>query len=183
MNGAVPRSRPADQGAARRAVSSGRPIWLMRQAGRYLPEYRALRARAGSFLELCYTPELACEITLQPVRRFGLDAAILFSDILVVADALGCRVSFVEGAGPRLAPVRSAADLARLRPEARARPARAGVRDGRPAAAGAAGRDRADRLRRRALDGRRLHGRGRGLEGVPRRPPLRPARAGGFRRS
>ena len=72
----------------------------MRQAGRYLPEYRALRARAGSFLELCYTPALAREITLQPVRRFGMDAAILFSDILVVADALGCALAFVEGAGP-----------------------------------------------------------------------------------
>ncbi len=82
----------------------------MRQAGRYLPEYRALRARAGSFLELCYTPALAQEITLQPVRRFGMDAAILFSDILVVADALGCSLAFVEGAGPRLEPVRSAAD-------------------------------------------------------------------------
>jgi uroporphyrinogen decarboxylase len=94
------------------------PLWLMRQAGRYLPEYRALRAQAGSFLELCYTPELACEITLQPVRRFDLDAAILFSDILVVADALGCRVSFVEGTGPRLEPLRSAADVAGLAPAA-----------------------------------------------------------------
>jgi uroporphyrinogen decarboxylase len=90
----------------------------MRQAGRYLPEYRELRARAGSFLELCYTPELAREITLQPVRRFGLDAAILFSDILVVADALGSRVRFVEGAGPRLEPLRGAAGVAGLQPAA-----------------------------------------------------------------
>jgi uroporphyrinogen decarboxylase len=87
----------------------------MRQAGRYLPEYRALRAGARSFLELCYTPALAHEITLQPVRRFGMDAAILFSDILVVADALGCPLAFVEGSGPKLGPVRSAAAVACLR--------------------------------------------------------------------
>jgi uroporphyrinogen decarboxylase len=86
----------------------------MRQAGRYLPEYRALRQEAASFLELCYTPELAVEITLQPVRRFGMDAAILFSDILVVPDALGCAVRFEEGAGPTLAAVRTQADLRRL---------------------------------------------------------------------
>ena len=92
------------------------PIWLMRQAGRYLPEYRAIRARAGSFLDLCYTPELATEVTLQPVRRFGLDAAILFADILLVPHALGCALSFVEGEGPRLSTVTSPADLARLRP-------------------------------------------------------------------
>ena len=90
------------------------PIWLMRQAGRYLPEYRALRARARNFLEFCYTPELATEATLQPIRRFGFDAAILFADILVVPDALGQRVEFVEGEGPRLEPIRNAADLGRL---------------------------------------------------------------------
>src|SRR6516225_2093834 len=95
------------------------PIWLMRQAGRYLPEYRALRAKAGSFLELCYTPALAAEAALQPVRRYGLDAAILFSDILVVPDALGQAVTFAEGEGPRLEPIRGPSDLARLRPAGR----------------------------------------------------------------
>ena len=86
----------------------------MRQAGRYLPEYRAVRAKAGGFLDLCYTPELAAEVTLQPIRRFGFDAAILFADILMVPDALGQGVRFVEGEGPRLDAIRSEADLARL---------------------------------------------------------------------
>lgn len=90
------------------------PIWLMRQAGRYLPEYRATRAEAGDFLKLCYTPALAAEVTLQPIRRYGFDAAILFSDILVVPDALGQGVRFVEGEGPRLDAISDVAGLARL---------------------------------------------------------------------
>lgn len=93
------------------------PVWLMRQAGRYLPEYRATRKEAGSFLDLCYSPALATEVTLQPIRRYGFDAAILFSDILVVPHALGQSVSFVEGEGPKLEPIRNAADLAALRPD------------------------------------------------------------------
>jgi uroporphyrinogen decarboxylase len=93
------------------------PIWLMRQAGRYLPEYRELRARAATFLDFCYNPALAVEATLQPIRRFGFDAAILFSDILVVPDALGQRVGFESGEGPRLDPIGDAEGLAKLRSE------------------------------------------------------------------
>ncbi len=88
------------------------PVWIMRQAGRYLPEYRATRARAGSFMQLCQSPELACEVTLQPLARFPLDAAILFSDILTVPDAMGLGLSFAEGEGPRFArPLRSRAEI------------------------------------------------------------------------
>ncbi len=91
------------------------PLWIMRQAGRYLPEYRATRAKAGNFLNLCKNPELACEVTLQPLDRFELDAAILFSDILTVPDAMGLGLGFYEGEGPRFAhPIRSAADVERL---------------------------------------------------------------------
>ena len=99
-------------------ASAPPPIWLMRQAGRHLPEYHQVRAKAGSFLDLCYTPELAAEVTLQPVRRYGLDAAIVFSDILVVPHALGQRLEFVEGCGPRLDPIRSSRELGRLKPAA-----------------------------------------------------------------
>ena len=104
----------------RRARSSGEtapPIWLMRQAGRYLPEYRAVREKAGDFLKLCFTPELAAEVTLQPVRRFGFDAAILFSDILVIPYALGQAVRYSVGEGPQLDAIKDRGALARLRTE------------------------------------------------------------------
>ncbi len=92
------------------------PVWLMRQAGRYLPEYRATREKAGDFLTLCYTPDLAAEVTLQPIRRYGFDAAILFADILLVPQALGADLWFVTGEGPRLSTVTSAAEIAALKP-------------------------------------------------------------------
>ncbi len=84
-----------------------RPIWFMRQAGRYLPEYKKTRAQAGSFLDLCYSPDLAAEVTLQPLRRYDIDAAIIFADILVVPHAMGNGLSFVEGEGPVLETVRN----------------------------------------------------------------------------
>jgi len=91
------------------------PVWFMRQAGRYLPEYQTLRAKAGSFLDLCFDPALAAEATLQPVRRFDVDAAIVFADILLIAHALGQKLWFEEGEGPRLDPPVSASDLERFR--------------------------------------------------------------------
>lgn len=93
------------------------PIWMMRQAGRYLPEYRATREKAGDFLSLCYTPDLAAEVTLQPIRRYGFDAAILFADILLLPQALGADLWFETGEGPRLSTITSASDLARLKPK------------------------------------------------------------------
>jgi len=92
------------------------PIWMMRQAGRYLPEYRATRAEAGDFLSLCYNSELAAEVTLQPIRRYGFDAAILFADILLVPQALGADLWFVTGEGPRLSTITTAEELAKLKP-------------------------------------------------------------------
>ncbi|MEJ6396694.1 uroporphyrinogen decarboxylase [Yoonia sp. 208BN28-4] len=94
------------------------PIWMMRQAGRYLPEYKATRAQAGDFLSLCYNPDLAAEVTLQPIRRYGFDAAILFADILLVPQALGADLWFVTGEGPRLSTITSQGDFDKLKPAA-----------------------------------------------------------------
>ncbi len=102
--------------ALRGEVMDVPPVWMMRQAGRYLPEYRATRAQAGDFLSLCYNPELAAEVTLQPIRRFGFDATILFADILLVPQALGADLWFVTGEGPRLSTITTPAEMAALKP-------------------------------------------------------------------
>src|SRR5438067_8267496 len=102
--------------AARRERTASTPLWLMRQAGRFLPEYRAMRARYG-FLELCKNPEAAAEVTLQPIDRLGVDAAILFADILLLVEPLGVGLEFAKGEGPVIQrPVRAEADVARLKP-------------------------------------------------------------------
>ncbi|MFN3822392.1 MAG: uroporphyrinogen decarboxylase [Pseudorhodobacter sp.] len=103
--------------ALRGETLSTPPVWMMRQAGRYLPEYRATRAQAGDFLKLCYNPELAAEVTLQPIRRYGFDAAILFADILLLPQALGADLWFETGEGPRLSTVTDLADVRALRPK------------------------------------------------------------------
>lgn len=101
--------------ALRRQPTDCTPVWMMRQAGRYLPEYRAIRKKAGSFMNLCTNPELACEVTLQPLERYPFDAAILFSDILTIPDAMGLGLHFVEGEGPKFErPIRSSADVAAI---------------------------------------------------------------------
>ena len=115
MDGALSVSRKPFLAALSGEVQSRPPFWLMRQAGRYLPEYREVRRQAGSFIDLCMNSELACEVTLQPLRRYGMDAAILFSDILMVPHGLGQKLEYLEGEGPKLAPVSDGAGLARLR--------------------------------------------------------------------
>ena len=142
------------------------PVWLMRQAGRYLPEYRKVRAEAGDFIALCTAPKLAAEVTLQPIRRYGFDAAILFSDILILPWALGYGLAFKEGEGPVLPRLEDEAGLAALDPGRVASSGRADHGDGAALPGRAGSGDGADRLRGRAVHGRLLHGRGWWLEGA-----------------
>ena len=142
------------------------PIWMMRQAGRYLPEYKATRAQAGDFLSLCYNPELAAEVTLQPIRRYGFDAAILFADILLVPQALGADLWFVTGEGPRLSTITTQAELEALKPVDAIHDTL--TRFTRPSSIlsnATARRNHADRFRRRAVDRGDLYDRGQGHAG------------------
>ena len=159
------------------------PVWLMRQAGRYMPEYRALRARHG-FLELCKTPAAAAEVTLQPIERLGVDAAILFADILLVLEPLGVGLEFTKGDGPRIQrPVRSVEDVRRMPPVDVAeavgyvfetvRHRQKGARRARPA----------DRLRGRAVHARVLPDRGRAVARVPGHQALHARGADGVGRA
>ena len=129
------------------------PVWLMRQAGRYLPEYKATRAEAGDFLSLCYNSDLAAEVTLQPIRRYGFDAAILFADILLIPDALGADLWFVTGEGPRLSTITGPEGLTPLKGKDDIHDHLAPVYEtvAHPVA-GASGGDHADRFRGRALE-------------------------------
>ena len=144
--------------ALRGEILTPPPWWLMRQAGRYLPEYRAVRAKARDFVEMCLTPAVAAELTLQPVRRYHMDGAILFSDILILPHALGQRLTFREGKGPVLEPIEGLADIRRLKPDeaiSRLEPVFDAVHrvaeNSRP-------RDGTDRFRRLTMDRRHLHG-------------------------
>ena len=154
------------------------PIWLMRQAGRYLPEYREIRKQAGSFLDLGDNPALAAEVTLQPIRRYGFDAAILFADILLVPDALGQPLRFAEGEGPLLDPITCEADLSRLQPAATSAQVRERCGNGCPPPAGSAEGNGAHRFLRRTLDCRHLHGRRPRLQGSGSRTPMGLSRSG-----
>ena len=145
----------------RRKKARRRPMWFMRQAGRYLPEYRAVREKAGSFVDLCYNPELAAEVTVQPLRRYDLDAAILFADILVVPHAMGLPLKFEEGEGPILGTVRNFDDLGELRPVAGSYEVRQVCETVRLTRAKLSAGNGADRVLWGSVDGCELYGGGR----------------------
>jgi uroporphyrinogen decarboxylase len=128
-------------------IQSPPPVWMMRQAGRHLPEYLEMRARARDFLDFCYTPSLAAEATLQPIRRYGMDGAILFADILLILDAMGLDVKFEKGEGPLVETIEAASDLARVKPQARPTSFRRSTKRS-PGESRTSGGDRSDRVRR-----------------------------------